>query len=185
MRLHNDLKICKQVTIRGIELLYVIIVSVILAALMELNKNILPGFILLVIVDIAFGILRRRVIVGNGRLILLTGYAAFTFCAILVFFMTRPPVKLVPAYNGSKPEYSSVVETDKGKVQGVYARNGKVEIFAGIPYAKPPVSSFSTFLYENSRKSFICFPVTSITTGVLLNGNTEYAVPRVISPFST
>jgi len=139
MRLHNDLKICKQVTIRGIELLYVIIVSVILAALMELNKNILPGFILLVIVDIAFGILRRRVIVGNGRLILLTGYAAFTFCAILVFFMTRPPVKLVPAYNGSKPEYSSVVETDKGKVQGVYARNGKVEIFAGIPYAKPPV----------------------------------------------
>ena len=32
-----------------------------------------------------------------------------------------------------------LVQTDKGLVSGVYSKDGKVEIYAGIPYAKPPV----------------------------------------------
>ena len=37
------------------------------------------------------------------------------------------------------PKEASVILTDKGAVKGILSDDGKVEIFAGIPFAKPPV----------------------------------------------
>ncbi len=40
---------------------------------------------------------------------------------------------------GKAPKAASIVKTEKGAVQGILSDDGKVEIFAGIPFAKPPV----------------------------------------------
>ena len=40
---------------------------------------------------------------------------------------------------GKAPKVASIVKTEKGAVQGILSDDGKVEIFAGIPFAKPPV----------------------------------------------
>lgn len=40
---------------------------------------------------------------------------------------------------GKAPKVASIVKTEKGAVQGIFSDDGKVEIFAGIPFAKPPV----------------------------------------------
>ena len=40
---------------------------------------------------------------------------------------------------GKTPKAASIIKTEKGAVQGIFSDDGKVEIFAGIPFAKPPV----------------------------------------------
>ena len=40
---------------------------------------------------------------------------------------------------GKSPKVASIIKTEKGAVQGILSDDGKVEIFAGIPFAKPPV----------------------------------------------
>ena len=40
---------------------------------------------------------------------------------------------------GKAPKVASIIKTEKGEVQGILSDDGKVEIFAGIPFAKPPV----------------------------------------------
>ncbi len=40
---------------------------------------------------------------------------------------------------GKAPKAASIIKTEKGEVQGILSDDGKVEIFAGIPFAKPPV----------------------------------------------
>ena len=47
-------------------------------------------------------------------------------------------VKTSPV-RGKTPKAASIVKTEKGAVQGILSDDGKVEIFAGIPFAKPPV----------------------------------------------
>lgn len=39
----------------------------------------------------------------------------------------------------SAPEYTEVVKTKNGPVAGIYSEDHSVELFAGIPFAKPPV----------------------------------------------
>jgi len=45
---------------------------------------------------------------------------------------------LTQAFSGS-PEYTQIVKTVHGPVAGIYSQDHKVELFAGIPFAKPPV----------------------------------------------
>lgn len=40
---------------------------------------------------------------------------------------------------GKAPKAGSIIKTEKGEVQGILSDDGKLEIFAGIPFAKPPV----------------------------------------------
>lgn len=56
--------------------------------------------------------------------------------------LSRPDVRPRPAVTHANPELSSVVVTSKGSVQGVKTKDGAVEVYAGIPYAKPPVGEY-------------------------------------------
>ncbi|MBR2810353.1 MAG: carboxylesterase family protein [Solobacterium sp.] len=51
----------------------------------------------------------------------------------------RPKTEPVKAYAGKQPVYTETVTLDDGDVQGVLNADKTVEIFAGIPYAAPPV----------------------------------------------
>jgi para-nitrobenzyl esterase len=105
-------------------------------ALVELCKNTLWGFVLTALAAAAFVLLHgaaekkgRRALCWLGWLVLFAG----------VLFLTKPPVKSVPALEEKDPPKSQIVVTRYGKVQGVISADGAAEIFTGIPYAKPPV----------------------------------------------
>lgn len=112
---------------------------VLMLAVLELNKNTVWGFILLALVTAAFVFLFVKVLHGNKWYWKLLGWLGWlgVFCGIL--FVTWPPMRRVPAYEGSTPVYTEVVSLEKGDVRGVVIDDGKVELYAGIPYAKPPV----------------------------------------------
>ena len=113
-----------------------IILLAIMLAVLELNKNTLAGFLLLLAASVLFVFLHARADRGGLQLLCWLGWIAL-FVGIL--FLTWPPVKSIPAVEGKNPASSAIVTTQKGRVQGVVTSDGAVEVFAGIPYAQPPV----------------------------------------------
>ena len=109
------------------------------AAVLELNQNTLLGWGLLLVLMGGWVWLRKDSLVYAGGLFrFLTGLAV-VLCFAAIVALTWPPVKPVPAVAVRNPEKTEVVQTEKGPVQGVYNEDKSVEVFAGIPYAKPPV----------------------------------------------
>ena len=111
-------------------------VLLLMLALLELSKNTLWGFALTLLASAAFVRLHGKTEGRGKRALCWLGLFAL-FAAIL--FLTRPPVRAVPATQEKTPASSQIVVTQKGKVQGVLSADGAAEIFTGIPYAKPPV----------------------------------------------
>ncbi len=111
----------------------------IMLAVLELNKNTVLGFILLIVAAIGFVVLFVKVLHGGKWYWKLLGWLGFIGVFVAILFLTWPPMKRVPAYEGKTPTYTEVVSIEKGDVRGVMIDDGKVELYAGIPYAKPPV----------------------------------------------
>lgn len=111
----------------------------IMLAVLELNKNTLLGFILLIAVTIGFAVLFIKVLHGGKWYWKLLGWIGWIGAFIAILLLTWPPMKRVPAYEGRTPTYIEVVSLEKGDVRGVLIDEGRVELYAGIPYAKPPV----------------------------------------------
>ena len=113
-----------------------VFVLLVMLALIELNKNTLLGFVLVPLAAAIFVWLHGRARGKGKRALCWLGFFALF---ALVLFLTKPPVRAVPAAEGGDTVLSPVVETKNGSVQGVISADGAVEVFAGIPYAKPPV----------------------------------------------
>ena len=108
-------------------------------AVLELNKNTLLGFILLGVATVCFAVLYIRVLHDSKWYWRLPGWFGWIGAFLLIVNLTWPPMKKVPAFEGKTPIYTEVVSLRKGDVRGVMLDGGKVELYAGIPYAKPPV----------------------------------------------
>ncbi|MBQ9563348.1 MAG: carboxylesterase family protein [Lachnospiraceae bacterium] len=115
------------------------ILTVALAAVLELGKHTVLGWILAAAVMGGFAWYRHTVLAGAGTGVRIAAWLAVLACAALVLLISRPPVRPVPAVSVKNPEKTEVYQTGKGPVQGVYNADRTVEVFAGIPYAKPPV----------------------------------------------
>jgi para-nitrobenzyl esterase len=115
------------------------LVALLMAAILEFNKNTVLGFVLLALAAIGFVLLFVKVLYGSKWYWKLVGWLGFllTFAGILI--LTWPSVKNVPAYRGNTPERTQVVSLADGDVRGVILEDGAVELYAGIPYAAPPV----------------------------------------------
>ena len=112
---------------------------IIMLAVLELNKNTILGFILLLAVTAGFVFVFVRFLRKGKWYGKILAWLLWIGCFFAILFLTWPPVRAVPAYEGSRPEYTKTVSVRGGDVRGVLIRNGKVELYAGIPYAKPPV----------------------------------------------
>ena len=108
-------------------------------AVLELNKNTLLGFVLLLLVTVGFVLLFIKVLHGGKWYWKLLGWIGWIGAFIAILLLTWPPMKRVPAYEGKTPTYTGTVSLEKGDVRGVLIDDGRVELYAGIPYAKPPV----------------------------------------------
>ena len=112
---------------------------VIMAAVLELNKNTLWGFALLIAATAAFAVLFAKVLLRARWYGKLLGYLGYIAVFALILLITWPPTRAVPAYEGKAPAYTEPVGLEKGQVRGVYIADGAVELYAGIPYAQAPV----------------------------------------------
>lgn len=110
----------------------------VMAAVLELNKNTLLGFALLVAATVGFAVLFSKALQGSKWYVKLLGYLGYLAAFALILFLTWPPTRAVPAYEGKAPVYTEPVTIEKGAVRGVVVADGAVELYAGIPYAQPP-----------------------------------------------
>lgn len=118
--------------------IFTVLISVLICAVLELNRNTIIGWLLFTVAASGMFFCIRKYMKNwkwwqKGLSVL--GYLALCLCIILVSW---PPVRRVPASNSRNAAKTDVYETADGQVRGVVLDSG-VELFAGIPYAAPPV----------------------------------------------
>ena len=116
-----------------------ILAIVFFAIILELGKHTILGWILVALLFIAYYLCRikywktwkkgKKLVV---QFCMLAGIAA-------ILWISWPPVQLVPAVKGSSAGITEVVHAAQGDLTGVLTEDGQVEVYAGIPYAQPPV----------------------------------------------
>ncbi|MBR3505674.1 MAG: carboxylesterase family protein, partial [Lentisphaeria bacterium] len=116
-----------------------ILLALLMLAVLELNRNRLIGSIIIVLCAAGVIALRLTVLSARPWYLKLSAVIGFIGLFAAVLFLTWPPTRAVPASVQKNPEYTGVYTVAQGKMRGVTVSEGKVELFAGIPYAKPPV----------------------------------------------
>lgn len=115
------------------------LVVLLLFFLLELNQNTLLGWILTLALAAGFVVLFESGALGDRVIWKIVAWAGLLALFVGIFFLTAPPVRRVPALDVKDPPETGVVELRTGKITGVVDEENGVEIYAGIPYAAPPV----------------------------------------------
>ncbi|MBQ1509176.1 MAG: carboxylesterase family protein [Erysipelotrichaceae bacterium] len=110
-----------------------------LLAVLELNKNSILGWILTALLFGGYLYLSEKVLVPHRWYTGLGLFLGFVLLFAGILFLSWPPVKAVPAVSVNDPKKTDVITLKDGQVQGVYNEEKDVEVYAGIPYAAPPV----------------------------------------------
>ena len=126
----------KKKTGPGFWILYLLF-AVIVLAVFELSKNTILGMALAL--TLLAGFLVWRVRQPRAFLQRLCLFALLLAALIGIYAHTQGPVRLHPAVEGKNGGVTGVVTVADGQLTGVYTADGEVEVYAGIPYAAPPV----------------------------------------------
>ena len=117
---------------------FTILISILMGAVLELNKNTLFGWFLFALTAAGMAVISVKYM-GSWKWwkkgLCILGYLAV---CVGIVFISWPPVRQVPAADTANPQKTEVYSTVYGDVRGVVLGSG-VELFAGIPYAAPPV----------------------------------------------
>lgn len=112
------------------------IFSLVVLVLLELNKNRVIGWIIALVLLAEYFFLRKRLKKGVSGFLVFLCLAALLAANLLI---TVGPVKRHPAIEGKSGGETGVVTVSDGQLTGVLTADGEVEVYAGIPYAAPPV----------------------------------------------
>ena len=119
----------------------IILITLLYLVILELSKNTILGWIIGVFVAIAMisyrGFLTDKGMLGTKVKLITWGLFIGILCAN--YLLTSPPYKNVPAVDNKNPDVTEVVHVAQGDLTGVYNADHSVKVYAGIPYAKPPV----------------------------------------------
>ena len=118
-----------------------LIIAALLIFFFDLTNGPLYLFILELVVLVAFFVTSVLLINKKWPFRLIPWGAMAVLSATLVT-MSKPITAPRPAVSHANPEKTQVLDTPLGKVQGVYTLDKEVEVYAGIPYAKPPVGEY-------------------------------------------
>ena len=116
-----------------------VLFAVILFAALELGKHTLLGWALAALFLAGFWWLRSKKLAGSKRGARLLAWLALIVFAAGILWISWPPVKPVPAVDARNPKATEIVHVAQGDLTGVLTKDGAVEVYAGIPYAEPPV----------------------------------------------
>jgi para-nitrobenzyl esterase len=120
--------------------IFVILIGVLYITILELSKNMIIGWVIGVLATIAM-IVYRCVFYKkeSGPKAIAMAFAIFAVVLVANLILTKPPVKRVPAVDNRKPDVTDVIEIEQGQLTGVYNKDHSARVYAGIPYAKPPI----------------------------------------------
>ena len=120
-------------------LVFIVLSSLLLILLFELGQNTLWGCLLLLALIAAFTVLHGKVLSKKGKGARFLSWVAFFAAGAVLMLVSGPPVKAVPAVNVKNPAATEEIVVAQGRLTGVYTEDRAVEVYAGIPYAAPPV----------------------------------------------
>ena len=107
--------------------------------LFELGKNTLWGWALLLVLLLGWAVFRVRRLAHRGFFLRLLAFFAAWLLLALLFVISGPPERAVPAAAGSNLQSTEEIQVAQGRLTGLRTQDGAVEVYAGIPYAQPPV----------------------------------------------
>ncbi|SEL53813.1 para-nitrobenzyl esterase [Butyrivibrio sp. ob235] len=119
----------------------IVIITILYILLLELSKNTLLGWAVGIILAAALFCI-RMFMKKSGKWDVRTAIGAVVILLMLFavnYKLTSPPVKRISAVTYKNPEQTAVIHVAQGDISGVYNEDHSAEIFAGVPYAKPPV----------------------------------------------
>ena len=116
-----------------------VLVAAFYAVLFELGKNTVWGWCLAGAVVLAAVVLHVTVLGRKKFIWRFLLYLVFLAALGGVFRLSGPPAKRIPAVNEKSPAVTGVVTVTEGQLTGVFTEDKQVEVYAGIPYAAPPV----------------------------------------------
>ena len=115
-----------------------VIVAVFYAAIIELSRNTLFGWLVAAVIFAVFFLIRPA-LMEKKWYFRLCSWLVLALVLFINFKLTYPPYRPVPAVSNKNPEVTDVVTVAEGDLTGVYNKDKSVEVYAGIPYARPPV----------------------------------------------
>ncbi len=122
---------------------YVIIVLITLfyIVILELSKNIILGWAvaiisMLLMIGLRIHFKAKEMLKVPVRIAMII---SFIIVLAVNYKLTGPPSKRVPAVSNKNPEVTDEVVLKQGKITGVYNKDKSVRVYAGIPYAAPPL----------------------------------------------
>ena len=108
--------------------------------LMELNKNTVFGWILAILLLAGYAVFYARTLSKKSGLIRFVAFLGLMLLlAVLLFRLTVGPIRRHPAVEGEIGGVTDIVTVEDGQLTGVLTADKAVEVYAGIPYAAPPV----------------------------------------------
>lgn len=116
-----------------------IMTGVLSAIILELGRHTLPGWFLTAGLLIAFGLLRKKYFWRERKRTRRLAWLGLFAAVVLANRVSTPPVRPVPASDAENPKVTEEITIPQGSLTGVYTLDQKVEVYAGIPYAQPPV----------------------------------------------
>ncbi len=123
---------------KGYIILFVI-VAALYALILELSKNTVWGWGIFAAVMVVFLILYIIKLGEKKPAVRFLSWIGLFAALFIVYKVSYPPYARVPAVGVRNPEQTDVVTVAQGDLTGVFNEDKTVEVYAGIPYAKPPV----------------------------------------------
>ncbi|MBQ1804710.1 MAG: carboxylesterase family protein, partial [Oscillospiraceae bacterium] len=116
-----------------------LITALVCALVLELGKHTLLGWILSAAAICIYLFVRARLGAEASRLARFGMWAALIVVLVLCARVSQPPIRSIPAVEQANPRVTPIVTVAQGDLTGVYTQDETVEVYTGIPYAKPPV----------------------------------------------
>ncbi len=120
-------------------LVFFILFLLVFAFLLEFGRNAVWGWCAFGALFAGYFVLHGKALHKKNKLLRFCGWIVFLGLAAALFVASGPRAKLIPAVDVKNPKVTDVVTVAEGQLTGVYTGDGAVEVYAGIPFAKPPV----------------------------------------------
>ena len=119
--------------------IFYILVYAVSLVLLELNKNTLLGWGAGLLLLAGYLFLRRKVLQNRKGILRILAFLVLIAALTGVLLFSVGPVRMYPAVEGKNGGVTDIVTVKDGQLTGVYTEDRAVEVYAGIPYAAPPV----------------------------------------------
>ena len=115
------------------------VLGLVTAAALVLGNRTLLGWAILAAALAGFFLLRKRIKAPRRALKRLACWAGLVALLVAAVALSKPPYRVKPAVEGQTGGVTAPVTVAQGTLTGVLTADGAVEVYAGIPYAAPPV----------------------------------------------